>query len=598
MGSTIEGECHCLNKLHGWNTLRNQIFIGFLLVMIIVLTAIGVFTYNQVSVLLRASAERHIKQTAVQTTGKLDALFQQTDSLMMQVSTNSLVQRKLAQELDGQILSFSERQSLQEEVRSYEAYATGIRSLELYTSDYRRLLPLDDVQLNDRVPNPWIQLADKQKGRLVWLGLDPLDPNTVIAIRSVRLIDRSYMHAGYLMLRIDRNYFELAGTAAGESEDNSRETMLLFDGAGHEIIADSPLRLNKDILLDMDHDSVTIDGESFIEVRHQSELSGWTLVILTPARYTTEGISVLRTAIFVSIAVGGFLFLICSFILSTMITRPILNLIRTMRGARFGTLKRNPDKSSTMELMELNHTYNQMVDSMNEMIQVVYQKEILQSRSELKALQAQINPHFLFNTLEAFFWALDEKGEDELADNVLAMSGLFRYVISRSDDVEWVTIGNEADHAELYFKIMEMRLIDRLEWKIDIEDASRHIPIPKLMIQPLVENAIMHGVEKSNERGTVVLSIQASDREGYTRVTVSDSGPGMDENKLNELYNTLQTEEMHHSGKQGIGLINVERRLRLYYDSKASGLTIESQLGQGTSIMFEIPNEFQGGGNT
>lgn len=587
-----------MNKLHGWNTLRNQIFIGFMLVMIIVLTAIGVFTYNQVSVLLRASAERHIKQTAVQTTGKLDALFQQIDSLMMQVSTNSLVQKKLAQEMDGQILSFSERQSLQEEVRSYEAYATGIRSLELYTSDYRRLLPLDDVHLNDRVPNPWIQLADKEKGRLVWLGLDPLDPNTVIAIRSVRLIDRSYMHAGYLMLRIDRNYFELTGTAAGESGDDSRETMLLFDGAGHEIIADSPLRLNKDILLDMDHDSVTIDGETFIEVRHQSELSGWTLVILTPARYTTEGISVLRTAIFVSIAVGGFLFLICSFILSTMITRPILNLIRTMRGARFGTLQRNPDKSSTMELMELNHTYNQMVDSMNEMIQVVYQKEIIQSRTELKALQAQINPHFLFNTLEAFFWALDEKGEDELADNVLAMSGLFRYVINRSNDVEWVTIGDEVDHAELYFKIMEMRLIDRLEWKIDIEEAFRHIPIPKLMIQPLVENAIKHGVEKSNEPGTVVLSIRASVREGYTRVTVSDSGPGMDEDTLNELYIILQTDKMHHSGKQGIGLINVERRLRLYYDSNASGLTIESQLGQGTSIMFEIPNEFQGGLNT
>lgn len=587
-----------MNKLHGWNTLRNQIFIGFMLVMVIVLTAIGVFTYNQVSVLLRASAERHIKQTAVQTTGKLDALFQQIDSLMMQVSTNSLVQKKLAQEMDGQMVSFTERQLLQEEVRSYEAYATGIRSLELYTSDYRRLLPLDDVQLNDRVPKPWIQLADKEKGRLVWLGLDPLDPNTVIAIRSVRLIDRSYMHAGYLMLRIDRNYFELTGTAAGDTGGDSREMMLLFDGAGQEIIADSPLSLNKDILPDMDRDSVTMDGETFIEVRHQSELSGWTLVILTPARYTTEGISVLRTAIFVSIAVGGFLFLICSFILSTMITRPILNLIRTMRGARFGTLQRNPDKSSTMELMELNHTYNQMVDSMNEMIQVVYQKEIIQSRTELKALQAQINPHFLFNTLEAFFWALDEKGEDELADNVLAMSGLFRYVINRSDDVEWVTIGDEVDHAELYFKIMEMRLIDRLEWKIDIEEAFRHIPIPKLMIQPLVENAIMHGVEKSNEPGTVVLSIQASDREGYTRVTVSDSGPGMGEDKLNELYHTLQTDEMQHSGKQGIGLINVERRLRLYYDSKASGLTIESQLGQGTSIMFEIPNEFQGGLNT
>src|SRR5690606_4868418 len=144
------------------------------------------------------------------------------------------------------------------------------------------------------------------------------------------------------------------------------------------------------------------------------------------------------------------LFLVMTFILSTMITRPILNMIRAMRGSRFGSMKPSPITSATMEINELNNTYNQLVVYLNELIEVVYQKEITQSRSELKALQAQINPHFLFNTLEAFYWSLDEKGEEELAQIVIAMSGLFRYVIHQTDGDEWVTIGDELDHAERY----------------------------------------------------------------------------------------------------------------------------------------------------
>src|SRR5689334_5431076 len=141
--------------------------------------------------------------------------------------------------------------------------------------------------------------------------------------------------------------------------------------------------------------------------------------------------------------VGVLLFLILTFILSTMITSPILNLIKAMRGAKYGSLKPIPVTSSTLEINELNNTYNQMVAYLNELIEVVYEKEIIQSRTELKALQAQINPHFLFNTLEALYWALEDKDEEELSQVVVAMSGLFRYVINRADDDEWVTVADE-----------------------------------------------------------------------------------------------------------------------------------------------------------
>ncbi|WP_110929995.1 cache domain-containing sensor histidine kinase [Paenibacillus bouchesdurhonensis] len=578
-----------MSKFIRINTLRNQIFLGFMLVMIIVLASVSFFTFDQVSILLRNNAEKHIQQTAVQATGKLDALLQQINTLTAQVAMSATTQRLLTEETMGVPISFGDRQLLQQEVRKYEAYATGIRSLELYTADFKRLLPLDDFRLTERASSEWIERVDEEMGRLVWFGLDPQNPDGVIAIRSIRLIDKSFSHAGYLMVHIEKSYFELTDAT---SESEMRESMGLFDKSGRTIFSDFPAEVDSKMLLSHVGESITIGGKGYIAIQKQSEATDWTLAILTPMDYVTEGISVLRTNILVSGVVGGLLFLIFTFILSTMITRPILNLIKAMRGARFGTLKPSPITSTTMEINELNNSYNQMVVDLNELIEVVYQKEIIQSRTELKALQAQINPHFLFNTLEAFYWELEDKGEEELAQIVVAMSGLFRYVINKTDEDEWVTLGDELDHAERYLKIMEMRMVDRLSWRIEADEDCRRVPVPKLLIQPLVENAILHGVEQRVGPGTVVLRAEPSSRPGFTRITVADDGSGMDQEKLRSLYAVMRKGHVSATKGHGIGMVNVERRLRLSYDSEADGLEIRSEKGQGTTIAFEIPNEY------
>lgn len=580
-----------MNRFGRLNTLRNQIFLGFMLVMVIVLALVGGFVYEQVSVLLRNSAEKHIQQTAVQATGKLDALLKQVDTLTAQVSTNATVQRFLTQETEGRPITFGERQSLQQEVRKYEAYATGIRSLELYTTDYRRLFPLDEGSLASRVRGDWIAMADERMGKLVWFGQDPRDQDVVVAMRRIRLVDQSFAHGGYLLVRLEKSYFELADTAGDTGQ--TREAMGLFDQAGHEISSDFDVAVDSREVLHREGETVTIGNEDYIAVQKQSEATGWTLVILTPVDYTTEGIAVLRTAVIVSGAVGALLFLILSFILTTMIIRPILKMIKSMRGARFGTLKPISVTSKTMEINELTNTYNQMVDSLNELIEVVYQKELIQSRTELKALQAQINPHFLFNTLEAFYWALDDQGEEELAQIVVAMSGLFRYVINRKDEDEWVMIGDELDHAERYLIIMKMRMLDRLSWRIEADEASRAVPIPKLLIQPIVENAILHGVEQRLGPGTVIVRAQPSERPGHTVVSVSDDGPGMDEATLASLYASMEKGHAPSSKNSGVGLSNVEQRLRLYYAAGQAGLRIQSETGAGTTVSFEIPNVYR-----
>lgn len=579
-----------MNKLKQINTLRNQIFLGFMAVMLIVLGAVAFFTYGKVSVLLRNNAEKHVEQTAVQAAGKLDVLLRSVDTFTAQVATNATIQRLMAQEAAGRKTSFGERQLMQQEVRKNEAYATGVRSLELYAPDYRMLFPLTDVSLNKRVPEEWIRKADAGKGQLVWLGLDPRYPDLVIAIRNVRLIEHSYSYAGYLMVQVEKSYFELSNE--NESADSGLpERMGLFDGSGKLVTSDYPEEADVEGMLRSGKDTFQLDGETYMAVQKQSEAAGWKIMILTPVDYATEGLSVLRTVVLVSVIIGGALCLVLTFLLSTMITRPILGLIKAMRNAKLGTLKTLSVPSSAMEINELNNTYNQMVGSLNELIEVVYRKEIMQSRTELKALQAQINPHFLFNTLEAIYWSLEEKGDEELAEIVVAMSGLFRYVIARTDEDEWVTVGDELDHAERYLKIMEMRMVDRLTWCVEADESCRGVPIPKLLIQPLVENAILHGVEQQLEPGRVRLRVDPAGDGNHIRIMVEDNGPGMKDDQLLALRASLERGLAAQSARGGgVGLANVEKRLKLYV-SEGEGISIQSAEGAGTKVYFEIPYE-------
>ncbi|WFA84426.1 cache domain-containing sensor histidine kinase [Paenibacillus amylolyticus] len=586
-----------MGKLHGkkghFNSLRNQIFIGFVMVMLVVLLLAGISAYDRVAALLKSNAEKHIHQTAVQASGRLDALIAQVNSLTAQVADDSYVQRLLSDEKQGNPATFNQRQALLQIAGSYQSFINGAQSMEIYTTGYNRIFPMDDRSLDLRVERNWINLADEGKGRLVWAGADPEDPGVLLAIRRINLLDYSFEHGGYVVVRMQRSFFQLNDS---NGADGSQDSIMLLDGAGEVVSSD--LEINLDPKAILDSGSVVQNGEeSYIVVRQKSELTGWTLAVLTPLRETTEGVSILRTALLVSGMIGVVLFLIMSFFLSTMITRPLIRLMRAMRSAEPGAMRPNLMVSSTMEINELNNVYNQMVYRQNELTRVVHEKEVMQSRAELKALQSQINPHFLFNTLEAFYWSLEEKGDEEMARMVVAMSRLFRYIISSSQQDEWVTIADELEHAERYLQIMQMRLGERMQWEIQLSDTVRKVAIPKLLIQPLVENAILHGIESKLGPGKISIHVDALTEKNLVCIKVRDDGPGMDESRLQAVIQALHGGPPVSNKGTGVGLINVHRRLKLYFGSQLGErckLSITSKVGEGTVICFEIPMGTEG----
>lgn len=576
------------SRLSKMNTLRNQILVVFLFAMVIVLLLVGIMTYNLMATLLKNTAEKQMQQTAIQANGRLETLYQQIDMLSHQVITNAYVQQLLLEEKSGRTSDFYKRQALMQIVDSFQAYSDGIHSFELYLPNDKRILPLGEAYLSKRVGKEWVERADLAKGRMVWIGTDPKNPGYFLAIRRVSLMDSWFSNGGYLLVRINAGYFQFSQIRQAGEES---VYMVLVDER-ENLIASNYIGDFRQVFRE-DQQVLNINGQDYIVVKQRSDATGWTVAILAPVSSLMQGITVLQSAITWSGAAGILIFLVFSYLLSTIITRPIFNLTRAMRKARQGELKPNPAIFSTVEINELNQTYNQLVANTNHLIQVVYEKELIRSRSELKALQAQINPHFLFNTLDALYWSLEDKGEEELAEMVIAMSELFRYTISDPKKDEWVSLKQELEHVERYLQIMKMRFGERLTWKIAAPPECEEIRMPKLLIQPLVENAILHGVGNKMGCGSVAITAERMADTKKLLITVQDDGPGMDPQTLQAI-----TQELVENGKvvsakgKGLAIANVKKRLQLSYQNEAhNGLFITSEQGLGTSVSFEIPCE-------
>lgn len=574
-----------LKKLKKWNTLRNQILFVFLLVMIIVLLIVSLLTLRQVSSLLKDNAEEQIQQVAIEASGRIESLYEQINMASKLVLSDEDVQRILAEAYAGKTVSFSERQQLMGHVNRIMGNTDGIFSFELYSANQRRVIPLGEDLLRTRIDSKWIEEADRSQGKMVWMGDDPNDKNNFLAVRQVRLLDRKFKNGGYLLISIDKKHFNILN----EGYKSNQYSILL--NRDQEPIHQNYTGENINKIIESNENIFQIKQHDYMVTKQSSEITGWTVLILTPVSELTSGISNIRVGIIISGIIGVFIFTICSLFLSTIITRPILKLTKTMQRAGEDALTLNPSVFSVNEISELNSTYNQLVKETNHLIQMVYQKELLRSQSELNALQAQINPHFLFNTLDALHWSLDEKNEEDLADLVLAMSDLFRYTITK-DNNDMVFLKDEIKHIGDYMEIMKMRFGNRLTWHVSMPKEYEFVRIPKLIIQPLVENAILHGAGNKVGDCHITVTVEPAKHKGsnYLRITVQDNGSGMDSNRLQWIKQSMTTGSMSSGAGRGIALSNVYKRLKLYYkDHSHMNLSIESKLNKGTKIVFDLP---------
>ena len=226
-----------------------------------------------------------------------------------------------------------------------------------------------------------------------------------------------------------------------------------------------------------------------------------------------------------------------------------------------------------------------MVGDIKKLIDENYVIKLSEKESELAALQAQINPHFLYNTLDSLYWQATEAGNDEIAESILDLSQLFRLVLNQGKSV--VTIEQEINLITHYLQIQKMRFPRKINYEITVAPEVAKVKIPKLILQPFVENAIVHGFE--NVSTACLLTVCAERQEDYVRFVIKDDGIGMNKEQLASLW---ESEPANYS-KVRIGryaIKNIRERLQLRYHD-AFHLEILSDVGKGTTVILEVPYE-------
>jgi two-component system, sensor histidine kinase YesM len=323
--------------------------------------------------------------------------------------------------------------------------------------------------------------------------------------------------------------------------------------------------------------TVEAAGDSYVTVSTVISPAGWRLVVfLSNAEVAAKTQWIYITGILFAVS-GLALTLLLFFILSRWVGRPFQEMITVMKQVQTGNLQARFTVSGNQgEIAELGLALNNMIEQLNELIEREYKAVINQRNAEYRALQSQIQPHFIYNTLNSFLGLNRLNDMVGLEKAILALSGMLHYILEGEDRV---ALDDEITFIQRYCELQWLRFRERLTSQIRCDKDAKEIKIPKLLLQPLVENAMIHGIEPAGRPCTMTVDVELFQEgsKSWVCITIQDDGQGFDPQALDE--------------KKGLGLTNVRERLRIAFPD--ANMSISSQVNCGTKVMIEFPVEIE-----
>ena len=280
------------------------------------------------------------------------------------------------------------------------------------------------------------------------------------------------------------------------------------------------------------------------------------------------------------------LVIILSYYIPRSITMPITRISRVTDQVAKGNLSVRVAAESGAEARMLSDSLNAMIDKINELLDQVTTEQIRLRKAEFELLQAQINPHFLYNTLDTIVWLAEAGDQKRVVSMVGNLSDFFRTSLNQGKDI--IFIREELAHVRSYLEIQQVRYQDILRYEITVPEDLYEYKIPKITIQPLVENALYHGIKNKRGQGTITITGERSEN-GFV-LYVRDNGIGMTQERLNEVRAGIQ--KLSYTGKEIYGLYNVNERIRLNF-GETYGISIESTYGEGTCVSISLPDQWK-----
>ncbi|WZL80862.1 sensor histidine kinase [Vallitaleaceae bacterium 9-2] len=541
--------------------------------------------------------------------GVYNNLLYQSSAQVLQLSTNQIESE--LRKMDSYSYNLLSDKNVQQkmidikyETNAYQQYNLVDELLErflIYVASERNISTIYfiDTQAGQHPEgiNP-VSLAEDVKNQTIHSALEAGGNSVIIdeyAQRGMIILARQFRSTAQLSLEnLGVVAFRLELSQLGDAyvSNASMKDSHLFIFSENNLVYKDPTSENiqlslEDLNADDGFSIKTIDGKKYFLTYSTSNYTNWTYVNVigyNEAFNQIERMRILIVLVFIGVFVLGS---VISVLLAKSITKPIMDLTLRMKRVETGDFSEVKIDSHIQEREDeigtLHKDFELMISRINTLIDENFKKQIVIKDTNFKALQAQINPHFLYNTLESINWLAKANHQEEIATMVKALGKLLRNAVNTDEFM--ITIGEELELLDAYISIQKYRYEERLVYRSHVNRSFWGIQIPKLTLQPLVENAIVHSLENMLE--PCEISVHAKKQEGMIMLYIQDNGLGIEEKTLKKLQ---KNEPLESRKGMGIGVQNIDERLKMTFGSEY-GLFITSNIGEGTRIEIRIPEE-------
>lgn len=358
----------------------------------------------------------------------------------------------------------------------------------------------------------------------------------------------------------------------GGIELNNGSIAAILDDKRKLLYASNPLPEHVKLQLEEGNRTVKETGLQYSVVSETVTRSNWKIVVLFPDSVIKQQLKRIYWIGFIFAVSGLIIALLLYFTVSHWMVTPFRRMIQVMKQVQRGNLQVFYPNKGSDEIAQLGKSLNTMISQLKELIDREFRAVLGQRNAEYRALQSQIQPHFLYNTLNGFI-GLNRSGKSMLLErSILSLSGMMRYTLEHND---WAKLKEEMDFITKYCELQQMRFAEKMDIDIVCGPGTESIPVPKLLLQPIVENAVIHGIEPSDKACLLkvesALTADSGDGQERLEITITDDGVGYDSG----------------TEREGVGVNNVRERLQLAYEG--STISIESAPGRGTLVRIQIP---------
>ncbi|WP_026570619.1 sensor histidine kinase [Sediminibacillus terrae] len=560
--------------------IKNKIF-SISLLLLLIFCIIGMITYHYFTKLYEERIYQESADMLQLSSTVIDEELKKIENLTFQVSTDSLVQEYM-ETINERKLGFEDyktKANLLERLlifASSERYISSIQVIdrfgEKYTTGYDTKIENDAEKIR--------KLVYASQGSNTWSKIE--GENGISAARLIRRKENvSLANMGILIVSIDMNKF------VDQTLDFSKNKNFFVTNGEDIYYQNKENGLDVQNLPDHINDNgyrvMDFSGEDFLLTYKHSRFSKLTYFHLLPFNDITKQSQTIKRIMIIC-----FLFMLTLTILLSRkaaenISKPLEELSARMKQVQEGDFEEKatvPEKYYNDEVGQLHVNFRSMLDKINQLIKENYTKQLIIKETEYKALQAQINPHFLYNTLDSINWLAKINQQEKISVMAEALGNMMRNIISKKAPM--ITIKEELEIVDNYITIQKYRYENRLEFTLSAWEEYEDCQIPKLTIQPIVENAIQHGLEEMIQPCRVIIRFKQVDNN--LQIMIEDNGPGIEESKLDGIY-----KGEIRSKSSGIGLKNINERIKLMF-GEDYGIAIESQMNQGTKVKILIPN--------